>query len=101
MLTRESLRTGRATLPAATAVALLAALTLLLTLYAHRVEAQVSLLTKDKTGAQASADIKFADFSPPQSGSSVFHVDPNGADDISGNADDGSDTSNPGTRDRP
>lgn len=101
MLTRESLRTGRATLPATTAVALLAALTLLLTLYAHRVEAQVSLLTKDKIGAQASADIKFADLSPPQSGSSVFHVDPNGADDISGNADDGSDTSNPGTRDRP
>jgi hypothetical protein len=102
MLTKELLRTGRATLVVATVVALLAALTLLLGSFARPAEAQVNLLTKEGIGAQASADIGFANLNPPQSGSNVFHVDPDGADNVSGTADDGSDQSTqPGTRNQP
>ncbi|MDQ3912307.1 MAG: hypothetical protein M3305_11170, partial [Actinomycetota bacterium] len=51
-------------------------------------------------GAQSSADIGFANLAPPQSESNVFHVDPNGADNVAGTVDDGSDD-NAGTKDRP
>jgi len=63
-------------------------------------EAQVSLLPADQIGAQASADIGFADLAPPQTAGKVRHVDPDGADDVAGTADDGSDA-NPGTREWP
>ena len=90
-----------AKLAVATAVALLAASALLMSLFARQGVAEVSLLPPDQIGAQASADVTFADLAPPQSGSAnAFHVDPDGADNVAGNADDGSDT-NPGTRDRP
>src|SRR3712207_5335240 len=42
--------------------------TLLLALSVRSVEAQVSLLTRDKIGAQASADLKFADLAPRNRG---------------------------------
>jgi acid phosphatase type 7 len=61
---------------------------------------QVSLLPPSQIGAQASADIGFANLTPPQTQDRVRHVDPNGADNVAGTADDGSDT-NPGTRELP
>ena len=61
---------------------------------------QVSLLPPGQIGAQAAADIGFANLAPPQTADKVRHVDPNGADNVSGTADDGSDA-NAGTRDRP
>ncbi|MBA2715210.1 MAG: right-handed parallel beta-helix repeat-containing protein [Rubrobacteraceae bacterium] len=100
MSTKDLLRTRGAKLAVATAVALLASSVLLIGLFARTGEAQVSLLTQDQIGAQPSADIGFAKLAPPQSGSDVFHVDPDGADNAVGTADDGSDA-NPGTRERP
>jgi hypothetical protein len=63
-------------------------------------EAQVSLLTPDQIGAQASADISFANLAPPQTRDKIRHIDPDGADDVAGTMDDGSDA-NPGTRELP
>lgn len=52
---------------------------------------QVSLLPADQIGAQASADIGFAELAPPQTQDKVRHVDPDGMDDVAGTADDASD----------
>ncbi len=90
-----------AKLAVATAVGLLAALALLISLFARMGMAEVSLLPPDQIGAQASADVKFADLAPPQPGSAnAFHVDPDGKDNRANTADDGSDA-NPGSTDKP
>lgn len=101
MLTRDFSRMSGAKLAVATAVALLAALALLISLFERVGMAEVSLLPPDQIGAQASADVKFADLAPPQPGSAnAFHVDPDGKDNSANTADDGSD-SNPGSTDKP
>jgi hypothetical protein len=85
MLTRELLWTRGAKLAVATAVALLAALTLLLSLFARPGEAQVSLLPPDQIGAQAQPDLGFLSRTPTK----TYHVAKNGSD------------TNPGTRELP